>query len=201
MIYIAIQRTVVKSPRRFLCGLLVATGLLCTSRTALAQTPLQTALDGGRSATLAKVVSRQLREADSVARVTGRQPDRMRIDKIDAAAPHRGFVVVTSAAGAVEELPALASGGGMGALVEAVEQQLASAPGTQATPRSETRVYALLTIDADGKVQHAKIVDGPDAAINAAVLAAIQRLPRLSPGQVAGTAVPVKLTIPVQVKS
>lgn len=196
-----IQSTSVKSPRLLLCWLLLATGLLCTGRTAFAQTPLQTALDGGRRATLVKVVSRQLREADSVARVTGGKPERMRIGKIDVAAPHRGFFVATSAASAVEELPALASGGGMVALVQAVEQQLASASGTQAKPRSETRVYAMLTIGADGRVQQAKIVEGSDAAINASVLAAIERLPRLTPGQVAGAAVPVKLTIPVQVKS
>ena len=186
--------------RSALDWLLLATSLFATSGTAFAQTALQTALDGGRKATLVRVASRQLREVDSAARASGRKPDMVRIDKINPAAPQRGFFIVTSAAGAVEKLPALASGGGMVALIEAVEQQLASAPPMKDKPLSETSVYATFTIGVDGRVQQAKIVEGQDVTTNAAVLAAIQRLPRFTPGQVAGTAVPVKLTIPVLVK-
>jgi hypothetical protein len=134
----------------------------------------------------------------------------MRIDRINPAVPHSSLFIVTSAAGIVEELPALASGGGLRALVETLEKQLASASIGRGKAHPETSVYATvtltsvyatLTISADGKVQQAKIVEGQNTTVNAAVLAAIQHLPRLTPGQVAGTAVPVKLTIPVQVRS
>lgn len=198
--YAAANYPAAKSQRSTLGWLLLTTSLLATSGTAVAQTALQTALDGGRRATLVRVASRQLREVDSVARASGRKPDMVRIDKINPAASQRGFFIVTSAAGAVEKLPALASGGGMVDLIEAVEQQLVSAPPMKDKPLAETSVYAMLTIGTDGLVQQATIVEGQDATTNAAVLAAVQRLPRLTPGQVAGTAVPVKLTFPVQVR-
>jgi hypothetical protein len=161
----------------------------------------QTVPVGGQNATLVRVASKQLSEADSVARATHRKPAMMRIDRINPAASPSGLFLITSAAGAVEKLPALASGGGLVALVEAVEKQLVGTPAMKDKVLLETRVYATLTISADGKVQQASIVEGQNAIVNAAVVAAIQHLPRLAPGQVAGTAVPVKLTIPVQVKS
>lgn len=161
----------------------------------------QTPAASERNATLVRVASRQLSEADSTARLTQRKPDVMRIDEINPAVPASGFFIVTSSAGVDEQMPTLVSGGGLVALVEAVETQLRSASAGQHKPRAGTRVYATLIIGADGKVQQAKIVHGEDATVNAAVLAAIQPLPRLLPGQVAGTAVAVKLTIPVQVKA
>jgi hypothetical protein len=197
MLYTTLDYSIARSQRSPLGWFMLATSLLITSQTAFAQTPSAS----GRNATLVSVASRQLSEADSLARVTHRKPAMMRIDKINPVVPRSGFFIVTSSAGAVEQLPTLVSGGGLVALVEAVEKQLASVSAGTDKARSETSVYATLTISADGKVQQAKIVVGQDAAINAAVIAAIQRLPPLMPGQVAGTAVLVNLTIPVQVKS
>jgi hypothetical protein len=197
MLYTASNYSTTKSQRSPLGWFILAISLLITSQTALAQTPTAS----GRHATLVRVASRRLSEADSIARVTHRKPDRMRIDKINPAVPHSDLFIVTSSAGAVEQLPTLVSGGGLVALVAAVEQQLTSASVGKDKAGSETSVYATFTISADGQVQQAKIAQGQDATSNAAVLAAIQRLPRLIPGQVAGTAVPVTLTIPVQVKS
>jgi TonB family protein len=125
----------------------------------------------------------------------------VRIDKINPAVPHSAFFIVTAAEGAVEELPALASGGGMVALVKAVEGQLGSAQAMENKTASETSVFVTFTIGADGTVQQAQIMAGQNSTVNATVLAAIQRLPRLAPGQVAGKAAAVRLTIPVQVKS
>lgn len=185
------------SQRSLLRWVSLATSLLLPGQSAFAQTPAA----NGQNALLVSVASRQLSEADSTARVAHRKPAVMRLDKIEPGVPSGGFFIASSSAGTVEHVPTLASGGGLVALIKAVEQQLSSASVGKTKTRAETSVYVTLTISAEGKVQQTKIAAGQDAATNAAVLAAIQRLPRLLPGKVAGTAVPVKLTIPVLVNS
>lgn len=172
-------------------------GLLITSQISIAQTvPVS-----GRNATLVRVASKLIKQADSVAQLTHTKPARMRIDKINPAMPNSGFFIATSAEGTVEELPTLASGGGIAALIKAVEGQLGGVQATESRTAVEPSVFVTFTIRGDGTVQQAKIMAGQNAKIDAAVLDAVERLPRLTPGQVAGKAVAVKLTIPVQVKS
>jgi TonB family protein len=174
-----------------------AIGLLTTSQTSVAQT----APVSGRNAALVSVAAKLIKQADSVAQLTHTKPARMRIDKINPAMPNSAFFIATAAEGTVEELPTLASGGGIAALIKAVEGQLGSAQAMESRTAAEPSVFVTFTIRADGTVQQAKIMAGQNAKVNAAVLDAVERLPRLTPGQVAGTAVAVKLTIPVQVKS
>jgi hypothetical protein len=87
MMPVLLNHTVSKSQRLTFGWLMLATSLLFTSQAARAQT----APVGGRNATLVSVASKQLSEADSVARATHRKPDMMRIDRINPAAPHSGL--------------------------------------------------------------------------------------------------------------
>lgn len=67
--------------------------------------------------------------------------------------------------------------------------------------RSEGIVYASFVVSPTGEVGDAKIVRGLCAACDAAVLAAIRKLPRFVPGQQGGQPVAVTLNLPVTLKS
>ena len=174
-----------------------AIGLLFTSQTIVAQT----APVSERNAALVSVASKLIKQADSVAQLTHTKPARMRIDKINPAVSNSAFFIASAAEGTVEELPALASGRGIAAIIKAVERQLGNAQAVGSKTVKEPSVFVAFTVRVDGTVQQATIMAGQNATVNAAVLDAVERLPRLTPGQVAGTAVAIKLTIPVQVKS
>ena len=67
--------------------------------------------------------------------------------------------------------------------------------------RSEGIVYASFVVSPSGEVGEAKIVRGLCAACDAAVLAAVHKLPRFVPGQQGGRPVAVLLNLPVTLKS
>jgi TonB family protein len=93
----------------------------------------------------------------------------------------------------VEEMPHLPSGGGMGGIVQKIMDNLVRPAG----PHQQGRVFASFTVNAYGSVGDAKIVKGIAPAYDAAVLAAIEKLPRFVPGKQSGRAVMVSFTVPV----
>jgi TonB family protein len=101
----------------------------------------------------------------------------------------------------VEQMPQLGEGGGMPALVQAVQSKISyprAIPGE--TPPSG-RAFVSFVVDADGTVQDTKIVKGLSPAFDAAVVAAVQQLPRFAPGKQAGQPVAVAYTLPVEFKA
>ena len=97
----------------------------------------------------------------------------------------------------VEKMPQLPGGGGNKAIVEAIQRNVIY-PQSALANHTEGKVFASFYIDSEGKVRDAKIVKGLDPAIDAAVIAAVQKLPRFTPGQQDGKAVAVSFTVPVQ---
>ncbi|MEJ7665915.1 MAG: energy transducer TonB [Hymenobacter sp.] len=97
----------------------------------------------------------------------------------------------------VEQMPELTTGGGMSAIVQHIQDNLKYPAG----PHQEGRVFASFTVKADGSVGDAKIIKGLAPAFDAAVLAAIQKLPRFVPGKQAGKAVAVSFTVPISIKN
>lgn len=95
-----------------------------------------------------------------------------------------------------EQMPQLPGGGGTGAIVQQIQANLVRPAG----PHQEGRVFASFTVNANGSVGDAKIVKGLAPAYDAAVLAAIEKLPRFVPGKQAGRAVMVGFTVPVLFK-
>jgi TonB family protein len=56
-------------------------------------------------------------------------------------------------------------------------------------------------VDTDGTVQNVTIVRGLSPAFDAAVIAAVQQLPRFEPGKQSGQLVAVTYTIPVEYRA
>ena len=101
----------------------------------------------------------------------------------------------------VEQEPQLGNGGGRPALVQAVQSKIIypkAGPG-EAVPTGPAFVF--FVVDTDGTVQDAKIVKGLSPAFDAAVVAAVQQLPRFKPGKRSGHPVAVAYTIPVEFKA
>ena len=97
----------------------------------------------------------------------------------------------------VEQMPQLPTGGGMSAIVQHIQDNLQYPAG----PHQEGRVFASFTVRADGSVGDTKIIKSLAPAFDAAVLAAIEQLPRFVPGKQDGQAVAVSFTVPVTFKN
>ncbi|UOQ98137.1 TonB family protein [Hymenobacter sp. 5317J-9] len=97
----------------------------------------------------------------------------------------------------VEQMPQLPGGGDAQAIVQHIQSHIPYSQELAASPK-EGVVFASFTVQATGEVQDAKIVKGLAPAYDAAVLAAIQTLPRFTPGQHDGKAVAVSFTVPVR---
>ena len=93
----------------------------------------------------------------------------------------------------VEQMPALPGGGGMGAIVQQIQQNLVYPSG----PHQEGRVFVSFVVLADGSMSDTKVVKGLTPAYDEAVVAAIQKLPRFVPGKQGGRPVAVSFTVPV----
>ena len=93
----------------------------------------------------------------------------------------------------VEQMPALATGGGMGGIIQQIQDNLVYPGG----PHLEGRIFASFTVSASGEVHDAQIVKGLSPAHDEAVLAAIQKLPRFVPGTQNGRPVTVSFTVPI----
>ena len=96
----------------------------------------------------------------------------------------------------VENMPQLLGGGGNAAIVAAIQRNVVY-PEAALANRIEGRVFVSFYVDSEGQVREAKIVKGLDPEIDAAVIAAVQKLPRFRPGTQDGKAVSVTFTVPI----
>lgn len=96
----------------------------------------------------------------------------------------------------VEQMPQLPGGGGQQALLAAVQQRLVLPPNAP-----EGRIFVKFTVGLKGEVRSAEIIKSLDAATDAAVLEALQKLPLLEPGKQNGRVVQVSFTLPITIFS
>ena len=97
----------------------------------------------------------------------------------------------------VDQMPHLPDAEGMSAIVQHIQDDLAYPAG----PKQEGRVFVSFTVRADGNVGDPKIIKGLAPAYDAAVVAAVEKLPRFVSGQQGGQAVAVSFTVPVTFKN
>ncbi|NML66143.1 TonB family protein [Hymenobacter sp. RP-2-7] len=109
-----------------------------------------------------------------------------------------GNVTITHRAPSTAVLiPELPGGGGAEAIVAAIQHNIAYPKGS-APPAPGNRSFVRFVVGADGKAQQIKVIKSVGPAYDAALVAAIQQLPRFAPAQKAGQPVPFDLTVPVQ---
>jgi TonB family protein len=96
----------------------------------------------------------------------------------------------------VERMPELPTGGGNAGIVAYIQSQL-TYPQVPAARRKEGRVFVSFTVNSGGEVFNPTIVKGLGPEYDAAVLAAIAKLPRFKPGTQDGKPVAVSFTVPI----
>jgi TonB family protein len=96
----------------------------------------------------------------------------------------------------VEQMPSLPGGGGMKAIVAAIQRNLRY-PAEDKQNKTEGRVLAAFTVDEAGQAGSVKIIQGLSATINAEAVRAIEALPKFTPGKQNGRAVAVSFTVPL----
>jgi TonB family protein len=96
----------------------------------------------------------------------------------------------------VEQMPSLPGGGGMKAIVTAIQRNLRY-PAEDKQNKTEGRVLAAFTVDEGGQAGNVKIIQGLSATINAEAVRAIEALPKFTPGKQNGRAVAVSFTVPL----
>ncbi len=95
----------------------------------------------------------------------------------------------------VEQMPRLPNGSGNFSEIVNIIMRSLVLPATA----QEGRVFVSFVVDQQGKVGEAKIVKGLGAVTDAAVLAAVRRLPTFFPGTQNKTPVRVSITLPITV--
>ncbi|MFD1875560.1 energy transducer TonB [Hymenobacter bucti] len=95
----------------------------------------------------------------------------------------------------VEEMPHLPGTVGLEPVAQAIHRRLVVPPRTQ-----EGRVFVQLTVSETGDIQNIRLLKGVNAAVDAAVLTAVRRLPRFEPGRQNRRPVKVSLTVPITVR-
>ncbi|RZK89314.1 MAG: TonB family protein, partial [Hymenobacter sp.] len=101
------------------------------------------------------------------------------------------------------QMPQLPGGGGQPAIVQAIKDRVTAVYEKTATKEAipAGRVFVRFIVDTDGTVQDVKMVKGLLPAWDAAVVAAVQKLPRFEPGRQNGQAVAVDFTVPIEVRA
>ena len=97
----------------------------------------------------------------------------------------------------VDQMPQLPGKSGIAPIVQQIQDNFRYPAG----PRQNGRIFASFTVRADGSVGDTRIVKGLAPAFDAAVLAAIEQLPRFVPGRQDGKAVAVSFTVPITIKN
>ena len=98
----------------------------------------------------------------------------------------------------VEQMPQLPESGSFLEVMQVVQNKIRY---PKAAPRKvlpSNKVIANFVLDTHGTAQHVKIVKGLSPIFDAAVLAAVQQLPRFELGKQGGEPVAVAYTIPVE---
>ncbi len=88
-------------------------------------------------------------------------------------------------------MPQLPGSSGLAGIAGAIRARMAPASGCSG------KVFVSFVVDPSGTVKDGKILKGPDGGCNAAILAAVDKLPRFKPGKQNGQAVAVVLTVPL----
>ncbi|WP_227786944.1 TonB family protein [Hymenobacter sp. BT770] len=96
-----------------------------------------------------------------------------------------------------ETMPQLPGGGGNRAIVDYIQSKLVY-PNVAPADRKEGRVFVGFIVSKEGQVKDVRIIKGLSAEYDAAVVKAVQQLPRFIPGQQDGKAVAVSFTHPIQ---
>lgn len=96
----------------------------------------------------------------------------------------------------VDKMPELPGGGGSEAIVAAIQQRIIYPP-EALSMQIDGRVYVSFTVNSSGSVENIVILKGILPACDAAVVKAVQQLPRFIPGRQAGRSVAVLYTVPV----
>jgi len=99
----------------------------------------------------------------------------------------------------VEQMPALPGGGGMGAIVSAIQKNVRY-PAVDLRNQVEGKVFASFTVDENGDISDVKIVKGISGTIDAETIRSIKALPKFIPGKQNGRSVKVSFTVPVTYK-
>jgi TonB family protein len=97
----------------------------------------------------------------------------------------------------VEQMPQLPGGGGQAAIVKTIRQNVEYPKSMTKGNTPKGSVLARFLVDAKGEVRETKIVKGLNPALDNAVLASIQQLPRFEPGRQDGKPVAVAFTVPI----
>ncbi|AMJ64353.1 energy transducer TonB [Hymenobacter sp. PAMC 26628] len=88
----------------------------------------------------------------------------------------------------VEQMPQLP---GKASIVASIQQGVAPGSGCSG------KVFVYFVVGPSGTVKDAKVIKGPDGGCNAAVLAAVRKLPRFRSGRQNGKPVAVSYTVPL----
>ncbi|GAA4500779.1 energy transducer TonB [Hymenobacter ginsengisoli] len=99
----------------------------------------------------------------------------------------------------VEQMPSLPGGGGMGAIVSAIQKNVRY-PAVDLRNQVEGKVFASFTVDENGDISDVKIVKGISSTIDAETIRSIKALPKFIPGKQNGRSVKVSFTVPVTYK-
>lgn len=99
----------------------------------------------------------------------------------------------------VEQMPELPGGGGMGAIVAAI-QKACRYPSSAQNQGIEGKVYASFTVNSKGDITDVKIVKSVGFGLDEEAMRAIKTLPRFIPGKQNGREVNVSFTVPVTFK-
>jgi TonB family protein len=94
----------------------------------------------------------------------------------------------------VEQMPTLPGGGGIAAIQSAIYQRL-----VVPSDAVEGRVFVRFVVNVEGAVTSPSILKGVSPKADAAVLAAVSKLPHFLPGKQNGRPVQVEFTLPVNV--
>jgi TonB family protein len=97
----------------------------------------------------------------------------------------------------VEQMPQLPGGGGQAAIVKTIRQNVEYPKSMTKGNTPKGSVFAQFLVNAKGEVRETKIVKGLNPALDNAVLASIQQLPRFEPGRQDGKPVAVTFTVPI----
>lgn len=174
--------------------LLLLIGLSFSGRATWAQT-----ISPSERKAIGKIFAQKLEHNDSVARLRHTKTGILSMNKIYPATPHSSLFIADAVNSPLEQLPTLPTGSGVAGLVESIEQQCIKTSGVNSA--SEGFVFVTFTVNANGTVQEAKVIEGGNPLLNKAIIAAVYQLPVLTPGQSYGKTYPVSLTVPIHLKS